>query len=88
MSIPKRSGRLAKPILKNGTGLGIINSIAERKKQNPPKSGISLSDFFGFNDTRSTRSRKHVRFAHVRNRTRSRRNPPTSFEQEIAIPLP
>lgn len=40
ISIPKRRGRFAKPILKKGTGLGIIISIAERKKQNPPNKGI------------------------------------------------
>lgn len=72
-SIPKRRGRLAKPILKKGTGLGIIISIAERKKQNPPNNGIRESAFLVFNDNPSIRSCKHFRHIHDRTRIRSLR---------------
>lgn len=39
------SGTLARPIRKNGNGLGITNSIAERKKHKAPKTGASASCF-------------------------------------------
>ena len=61
ISIPIKMGRFAKPILKKGSGLGIVSSITERKKQKPPKRGTSLSASLLVNDTLSIRRNRKNR---------------------------